>query len=176
MITTAITQNPGMPSSDNFWILGSGYLDAGNASLLLIRNGKADGKPYCGHVVFSCIFSFFRSIELGLKAVLKERGSTDNEIAREYGHRLTALLDALDSKGIDLQSFGISPGDRVFLDKYSEEYSRKWFEYPDNFWREDIELEDLEALAERVCNSIRGYKITLNRAGAAIIPVGLFDT
>jgi hypothetical protein len=35
-----ITQKPGMPSSDEFWILGSGYLDAGNAYLSLIRNGN----------------------------------------------------------------------------------------------------------------------------------------
>ena len=58
MITTPTTQNPGMPSSDEFWILGSGYLDAGNACLSLIRNGEADGKPYCGHVVFPCMFSY----------------------------------------------------------------------------------------------------------------------
>ncbi len=92
MITTPTTQNPGMPSSDEFWILSSGYLDAGNACLSLIRNGKSDGKPYCGHVLFPCMFSYFRSIELGLKAILKENGSSDTEIAHEYGHWLTALL------------------------------------------------------------------------------------
>ena len=155
-----------MPSSDAFWILGSGYLDAGNACLSLIRNRNADGKPYCGHVIFPCMFSYFRSIELGLKAVLKENGSTDNEIAREYSHRLTALLDAIDSKGIELQVCGISPADRDFLNKYSEEYSRKWFEYPDDFWRVNFELEDLQALAEKICESVRNYNITMNRMGA----------
>lgn len=166
MITTPTTQNPGMPSSDEFWILGSGYLDAGNACLSLIRNGKADGKPYFGHVVFPCMFSFFRSIELGLKAILKENGASDIKIAREYGHRLTALLDALDSTGVDLQVFGIAPGDRVFLDKYSEEYSRKWFEYPDDFWRVNFELEDLQVLAERICESIRIHRVALKRTGS----------
>lgn len=149
-----------MPSSDEFWILGSGYLDAGNACLSLIRNGKADGQPYAGYVDFPCMFSYFRSIELGLKSVLKENGSSDKEIGREYGHRLTALLKALDSKGIDLQVLGISPENREFLDKYSDEYSRKWFEYPDDFWRVNFELEDLQILAEKVCCSIRNYKIT----------------
>jgi hypothetical protein len=164
MITTPTNQNPGMPSSDEFWILGSGYLDAGNACLSLIRNGKADGKPYCGNVVFPCMFSFFRSIELGLKAILKENGSTDNEIARVYGHRLNALLDALDSKDIDLQFVGITPEDRVFLNKYSEEYSRKWYEYPDDLWRVSFEPEVLQKLAERICERIRNYKVELNQA------------
>ena len=164
-----------MPSSDEFWILGSGYLDAGNACLSLIRNGKSDGQPYRGFVEFPCVFSYFRSIELGLKSVLKENGSSDNEIAREYSHRLTALLKALDSKGIDLQVLGISPKDRDFLEKYSEEYSRKWFEYPDDLWRVTFEIEDLQALAEKVCESIRNYKVALNRAGASMVPDGLLD-
>jgi hypothetical protein len=165
MILTPTTQNPGIPCPDAFWILCSGFLDAGNACLSLIRNGKADGKPYVGHVLFPCMFSYFRSIELGLKSVLKENGSTDDEIARKFGHRLTALLKALDSKGIDLQVIGISPGDREFLDKYSEEYSRKWFEYPDDFWRVSFDLEDLQALAEKVCESVRNCNISLHMAG-----------
>ncbi len=147
-----------MPSSDAFWILSSGYLDAGNACLSLIRNGKADGEPYVGFVDIPCIFSFFRSIELGLKAVLKEHGSSDNEIARVCGHRLSKLLAALDSRGIDLPTIGISPEVRIFLDKYSEEYSRKWLEYPDDLWRVDFELEVLQILAQQVCDSIRNYK------------------
>lgn len=151
-----------MPSSDAFWILGSGYLDAGNACLSLIRNGKSDGLPYSGFVNIPCMFSYFRSIELGLKAVLKENGSSDNEIARVCSHRLSALLAALDSRGIDLPTIGISPEDRIFLDKYSEEYSRKWLEYPDDLWRVDFELEILQILAQQVCESIKNYKITLH--------------
>jgi hypothetical protein len=78
---------PSVPSSNKYWVLSSGYRDGGDAALYLIRS---DG--YSGFAVFPCVFSYFRCIELALKAVLAHHAVPEREIARTLGHRLSLLV------------------------------------------------------------------------------------
>lgn len=143
---------PQLPSSPAFWILSSGYRDAGDASLSLIHKDE-----YTGFVQLPCVFSYFRCIELALKAVLVEHSVSEKEITRDLGHRISKLI--LRAEGfVHLSKIGIEAEDRKLLDRYSDDYSDKWFEYPEQFWKERPRLEDLQTLAHRICEAVRVYK------------------
>src|SRR5207249_2086442 len=120
---------PLIPSSDDFWILSEGYRDGGDAALSLIRTGT-----YLGFAVYPCAFLYFRCIELALKAVLVHHAVPEHEIARSLGHRLS-LLVARAETFTPLSVLGILAEDRQLLDQFSDDYANKWFEYPDDFWK-----------------------------------------
>jgi hypothetical protein len=143
---------PAVPSSNAFWILSSGYRDAGDAAFDRIRTGS-----YRGFIVFPCVFLYFRCIELALKAVLTHHGVSEREITRKLGHRISALITHSETYS-RLDALGISSEDRQLLDRFSDDYADKWFEYPDRFWRASPKLEELKNLAHRICETIRRYK------------------
>lgn len=143
---------PLVPSSDAFWILSSGYRDAGDATLSLIRT-----ETYSGFVVFPCVFSYFRCIELALKAVLVHHAVPEQEITRTLGHRISALISRAETF-TSISALGIRPEDRQLLDRFSDDYSNKWFEYPDDFWKAYPKLEELKDLAHRICDTIQAYE------------------
>ena len=143
---------PPLPSSDAFWILSDAYRDAGDATFSLIRR-----KAYVGFAVLPCVFLYFRAIELALKTVLAHHGLTEQEITRSLGHRISSLLARTDGFA-PLSTFGISPEDRRLLERYSGDYSEKWFEYPDDVSVDYPTLEELKALAGRLCDKIRLYE------------------
>ena len=116
---------PKHPSSNSFWSMSKAFCDAGDAVLTLIRT-----ETYRGHAVWPCVFLYFRSVELALKAVLVANGVSTREIARELGHQISALLNRVEDF-VTLSEPGICTNDRQLLDHYSKDYSEKWFEYPD---------------------------------------------
>ena len=142
---------PAVPSSNAFWILSSSFRDAGDAAFDRMRS-----KGYSGSIKFACIFLYFRCVELALKAVLAHHRVAEREITQTFGHRISELLIRAEAFS-PLDALGISPEDRSFLDQFSDDYSDKWFEYPDTLWRRDPHFDELKALAHRMCETIRGY-------------------
>ncbi len=143
---------PPIPSSDAFWILSSGYREAGDAILDRVRS-----ESYSGFALFPCVFSYFRCIELGLKAVLIHFAVPEQEITRLLGHRISGLLERVETF-LPLADIGILVDDRKLLDHFSEDYSDKWFEYPDEFWNDIPNLEEMKEVAHRICDTIQRYK------------------
>jgi hypothetical protein len=143
---------PALPSSSAFWVLSSGYRDAGDAVHSLIRN-----ETYSGHAVFACVFLYFRSIEPALKAVLAANGVSEREIAEKLKHRISALLNRV-QKFVELSELGILPEDCQLLDRYSGDYSDKWFEYPDELWGIRPKLEELRELTHCLCEKVRTHE------------------
>jgi hypothetical protein len=145
---------PELPSPSAFWILSSAYFDAGDSALATIRTRK-----YSGFMVMPCVFLFFRSIELALKSVLVFHGVPEHEVARSLGHRISALLSRAEPY-TPLEVIGILPADRQLLDRFSDDYSNKLFEYSDDWWSYP-HLEELQSLAQRVTRAVQGYKRNL---------------
>lgn len=143
---------PPLPSSDGFWILSWASRDAGDATLALIRNDN-----YSGLAVLPCVFLYFRSVELALKSVLVHHGVGEHEIARSLGHRLSALLTRVETFS-PLSRLGITAADRQLLDRYSADYSDKWFEYPDDDSVDYPSLDTLRALAYRLVDTVQTYE------------------
>jgi hypothetical protein len=143
---------PALPSSDAFWILASGYRDAGDAVLARIRT-----ETYMGFALFPCVFLYFRCVELALKSVLAYHPVPEDEITRTLGHRISALIERAEEFS-SISELGISAEDRRVLDQFSDDYSTKWFEYPDDLDKNYPELERLRDLAHRVCDAIQAYE------------------
>ena len=84
-------------------------------------------------MVVPVCFLYLRGIELGLKAAISERRlATANEIrSRGLGHDLAALLDrALSGPGgFTLSELGLDQSSKDFLERWSDDYANKWFEY-----------------------------------------------
>jgi hypothetical protein len=142
---------PALPSSSASWNLSKGYLDAGNAVHDLIRSGT-----YTGFAYLPCLFLYFRCIELALKAVLVPAGISEGEIARTLGHRISQLLRKTE-KFTALSKLGIFAKDRKLLDRFSDDYSDKWFEYPNSLSRPNPHIDQMRDLAHRVCNAVRRH-------------------
>lgn len=140
---------PEMPDAPGFWILSSGCRDAGDTLLARIRRGE-----YVGHMVMSCVFEYFRCIELALKSVLISNGVPEREIAsRALGHDLSALIQRAE-EFIAPASIGISPKGRAMIDHFSKFYSNKYFEYASNWWNTP-DLEELQQLSREICEGAK---------------------
>jgi hypothetical protein len=109
------------PQSEAFFCIAEGYKDAANASFDLM---KSDG--YFGQVIYPCVFLYFRSIELSLKAFLRHQG-IDSVCIKSLSHRISDLILKSEFPN-SLSLHGITDSDLEFLEKYSNEYSSKWFE------------------------------------------------
>ena len=131
--------------------MSKGYRDAGDAVFSLIQGA------YSGEAVFPCLFLYLRSIELALKAVLVVNGVLEQEIAQKLKHKISALLKRVDEDFVQLSELGIHSEDRELLDRYSQDYSDKWFEYPHHLSRGESRLEQLSKLAHRVCDKVCTY-------------------
>jgi len=143
--------NPDLPSDDGFWVLADSYRDAAVAVHTTIRSGS-----YIGMAATPLIFLCFRSIELALKAVLVHHNCPEKIIRNQLGHKIEALLTEC-KKHTNLPEIGIDSTSEACLRKHSEDYSRKWFEYSEDFWSgPDIDM--LLELCNTVCNSTRSYK------------------
>ena len=141
---------PSMPKPAALWILSSGFLEGGDATLDLIRSGTYRG----GYAYLPVLFLYFRSIELGLKAILVGNGVSEREIAKALGHRISALIRRVEGF-VSLVDLGISSSDRAILDKFSDDYSEKWFEYPARLWRPVPKLDQLRKMAHEVCDAVK---------------------
>jgi hypothetical protein len=144
-------KKPKVPTCSGFWILATGYRDAGDAT-----NARIEEDGYVGFALFPCVFLYFRGIELALKSVLVYHDVSESDITKKFSHRLSMLITSA-ATFVDLSVLGISDDDRELLDRFSENYYDKWFEYPDNFWDASPNRENLKSLAHRVCNSVQIY-------------------
>ncbi|MGJ8656131.1 MAG: hypothetical protein ACSHX6_06755 [Akkermansiaceae bacterium] len=140
------------PSSDTFWGLSEGYLDAADSIFNTIRSGR-----YLGQALIPCVFSYFRSIELSLKAVLVAHNVSERDITRTLGHRISNLIEKTESF-VALSDIGISPEYRTLLDKFSDSYSSKGFEYPNTFWDAKPNLEKLKKITDTIVKTVQTYK------------------
>jgi len=136
------------PTSDGFQILATGYRDAGDAALDKIRQDD-----YSGFAALPCVFLYFRSIELALKAMLMKHGVSIEDIKNKLGHRIDKLVGGVEQFML-LKPLGLNDEDLGLLDRFSSEYSGKWFEYSDDFWQEVPDLEELKSLAHRICDLV----------------------
>jgi HEPN domain-containing protein len=132
--------------------MSSGYRDAGDAAHRLVRSDN-----YTGFVVYPCVFLYFRCIELALKAVLVYHGVNEHEVTRTLGHRIADLVTRAEAYA-SVASFGITPENRQLLERYSDTYVNKWFEYPDDFDTSYPVVEELRELAHRMCDAIQKYE------------------
>lgn len=139
-----VVDKPGLPSGAQFWCYASGYLDAGNATLKLVRDSGYPG----GEAAIACTFLYFRSIELAIKAILSDRGKG------KWTHSLKDLLQALPNIGSSPHHLGLEQADVDLIEAYSDDYSNKWFEYADR-WVEKPNLDHLQQVATRLCKGTR---------------------
>jgi hypothetical protein len=148
----ATGMRPALASSDTFWNVSDAFRDAADAAFDLTR---AD--HYSGEVRIPCVFLYFRCIELALKSVLIYHGIPEPEITRALGHRVRAL-PAEAEKFPKFRAIGLSAEDRQLIDKFSDAYSDKWFEYPEDSLAAYPDLQTLRELATRLCAATQRYE------------------
>jgi hypothetical protein len=144
---------PATLSSDAFWNLSSAYRDAADFAYALTR-----AENYTGLIVVPCVFLYFRCIELSLKSVLIYESVPEHEITRTLGHRISALLQ----RAVHFPRFAalglFTKDDRDIIDRFSQAYADKWFEYPEDPPAAYPPLEKLKDLAHRVSHGIQTYE------------------
>jgi HEPN domain-containing protein len=133
-------------------VIADAYKDAGDASFELTISPQ-----YVGHIVVPCVFLYFRCVELLLKSVLVFHGIAERDITRTLGHRVSALLDRADAFP-QFKAVGLSADDRRLIHQFSDVYSDKWFEYPEDSLAAYPELATLKELATRLCDRVRTYE------------------
>jgi hypothetical protein len=143
---------PALGSSNCFWVIADAYKDAGDAAFELTISGH-----YVGHVVVPCVFLYFRCIELLLKSVLIFHGLSERDITRTLGHRVSALLERAEAFP-SFKAIGVTAEDRRLIRQFSDVYSDKWFEYPEDSLADYPEPATLKELATRLCDRIRTYE------------------
>lgn len=77
------------------------------------------------------LFLFGHSIELSLKAFLLACGMTRNELKKNFGHNLEALLDESIKRGLE-KEISIEDVERGVLQLLNKEYQSKRLEYLDS--------------------------------------------
>lgn len=133
---------PEIPSPWEFQKLAEASRDAANAAFTEIRSRDA---AYAGgnrnvEITFMAVtvaFLYLRSVELALKGAILERGlASEEDIPKpKLGHDLANLLTcATDSKihgtkAFTIDELGLDPEAREFLERHSDDYANKWFEY-----------------------------------------------
>jgi hypothetical protein len=74
---------------------------------------------------------------------------------------MSALLDRTEAFP-QFKSVGLSAHDRKLIDQFSQAYSDKWFEYPEDSLAEYPEPAILKELANRLCDRVRAYEEPTN--------------
>jgi len=143
---------PTLAGSDTFWNQSDAFRHAGDAAFTLTR-----ASDYVGEVRIPCVFLYFRCIELALKSVLIYHGIPERDITGRLGHRISALLGEA-QKFPQFTTLGLTMADRQLVDRFSEAYSDKWFEYPEDSLADYPDLETSKDLAKRLCAATRSYE------------------
>ncbi len=142
---------PRLPSATRLWLAANGFLDAADASLKKLRS-----PGYVGWIVTPVVFLYARSIELALKACIRQHSNNPVLFERDLGHRLDKILDESDRLGISA-SLGLTPEHRLTIVEIARDYSDKWYEYPEEFWRKRPPVEKLQAAARFLSPLVGGY-------------------
>jgi hypothetical protein len=131
------------PSSFEFQQLAEANLDAANTCYSdcqrrdqEFNNGNREAQATSQ--VIPAVFLYFRAIELALKAAIRERNlATTNQIrSRALGHSLAALIErvTVGTGAFTLAELGMDQTARDFLERWSEDYGGKSFEYHFGPW------------------------------------------
>ncbi len=115
--------------------------------------------------VIPAVFLYFRAVELALKAAIRERNlATPDQIRfRSLGHNLEALIKraTVGTGAFTLAEMGMDQTAKDFLERWSDEYGSKSFEYHFGPW--DIpEPADCQRIATSIVEAIRPIAKALN--------------
>jgi hypothetical protein len=157
-------------SSWQFQQLAQASLDAGNACYNDCKKrdeefASGNTKGQASFMAINVVFLYFRSIELAIKAAIQERNlATPNQIrSKALGHNLKALLECATTtkQSYTLKELGLNSQAKVFLDRWSDDYASKWFEYHFKPWQIP-DLARCQMIAESVVKAIEPIARTLN--------------
>ena len=82
---------PALPSATRLWNAATAYEEAADTAFAKLRSPR-----YVGFISIAVIFLYLRSIELSLKACLRECNVDSNTLAKTLGHRLDKILARAD--------------------------------------------------------------------------------
>jgi HEPN domain-containing protein len=133
---------PKPPNGDAFYVTAEGYKDGGDACFYRLSDPS-----YCGQIIYTCVFLYFRAIELYLKAALADRGISYKQI-KDAKHNIKKLLILL-KQVIPPQKLGLLASDIKFLQKYADDYLVKWFEYPHKLHDLEFEKETIRDICHK---------------------------
>ncbi len=137
-----------LPNSTVFCKLASAYIESGDASLAKISDEK-----YSGFAIIPTFFSYFRSIELSLKAILVHHHVSETQITKKLGHKICCLC-AKASEFVALNEIGLQKDAQEILSRYSDNYSSKSFEYPDNLFPDNLPIDQVKSIAHILCEGV----------------------
>jgi hypothetical protein len=164
---------PNTPSSWQFQQLAKACLDAANAGYAECRERDASSRPLTrdNEATFMSItiaFLYFRAIELSLKAAIRARNLASASAIRspkKLGHDLKRLLACATSQApnkpsYSLSDLGLTAQSKDFIERYSDDYANKWFEY--HFGPNDIPpLVHLQQVSSPIVMAIKPIAQTL---------------
>jgi hypothetical protein len=164
-----------MPSSWEFQQLAEASFDAANAAYAdcQSRDARHDSGEKDVATTFmsiTVVFLYFRAIELALKAAILERQLAPPETIpkKGLGHDIKKLISCATkpttgTSAFSLKNLGLNTEDKDYIERYSDDYSNKWFEYNFNLW--DIPcLKESQRIAGLVLSAIKPVAMTLPSA------------
>ncbi len=168
------TQNikPKTPSSWEFQQLAEASFDAANAAYAdcqardarFAAGSKGDETTFMSITV---VFLYFRAIELSLKAAIVERhlAPPAKIPSRELGHDLKKLIacattPTVDTPAYSLADLGLNDEDKAYIERYSDDYANKWFEYNFGPWKIPC-LQQSQRIANQILSAIKPIARTL---------------
>jgi hypothetical protein len=128
-----------------------GFADAADAAF-----EKQCAPGYVGYVRGAVVFLYARSIELSLKASLRQHTSNPKTFGHTLGHRLDLILKELRRHGA-AKILRLSRKQWSVITGIGEDYSDKWFEYPDNIWTKRPRIEELRDAATYLAAQTQSY-------------------
>jgi HEPN domain-containing protein len=137
-----------------------GFEDAADASF-----DKQCSHGYIGYIRGAVVFLYARSIELSLKACLRQHTADSKIFLKILGHRLDLILEKTEKLGI-CDDLGLSKEHRLIITAVGEDYADKWFEYPDNIWTKRPKIEGLKNAAKFLTVKTRSYVAPKNSKSA----------
>jgi len=135
-------KKPKPPSGNAFFVIAEGYKDGGDACF-----EKLIKPSYTGQIIYACIFLYFRAIELYLKAALADRGVSSSQ-SKNAKHDIKKLIVLL-KQVVKPQKLCLLASDIKFLQKYTDDYLVKWFEYPHKLQDLDFKKETIRDLCHK---------------------------
>jgi hypothetical protein len=133
---------PEIPSPWEFQKLAEASRDAANAAFTDIRLRdaayvKGDRDVGFTFMAVTVAFLYLRAVELALKGAIRERDLAPVEAipSPKLGHDITKLLRCATDRetngtgAFSIDELGLDQEGREFLERHSDDYANKWFEY-----------------------------------------------
>ena len=92
--TANLNPKPCRPPGDAFWNLADSFLQAAKAAHDALRH-----RGGIGDISGPIAFLYLRSLELGCKVCLPKEKYSDKRVMKEFGHKITLLLNELEKNG-----------------------------------------------------------------------------